>query len=559
MRLLLFVVALASAQFLIAPTEAFGQMQHGQTPATRRPATLVRGLTGHTHPIRTSSPEAQRFFDQGMVLLFGFNHEEAIRSFERAAQLDPQAAMPLWGIALALGPNINLDVDPEREKAAYEAVQKALALSAPGNPNAAPEHERDYIVTLAHRYSIAPGADLRRLAENYAQAMRQLSQRYPDDLDAAVLFAESLMDLRPWRLWTLDGRPAEGTMEIVAVLESVLRREPNHIGANHYYIHAVEASPDPQRALPSARRLETLVPAAGHLVHMPAHIYMRTGEYSAAVSSNVTAAEVDRAYLRQNGLEQSLYSFMYYSHNIHFIAAAAGMTGRYAEALRSADQLVRHVGPAVAAMPMLEFFLPTRLFVLLRFNRYDDILREPEPGAKLAMANAFWHFARGVAFAGKSQLSPAAIERAAIETIRSQTPAEAEFGAYFNKSQTFLSLAANILDARMAAARGERARAIEFWRHAVDAEDTLNYGEPPEWYYPTRESLGAALLLDGQASLAEAVFRADLEKNPRNPRSLFGLWRSLAAQNKTADADWVRRQFEAAWLGAGVQLRIEDL
>jgi len=536
-----------------------GQTQQAPAPpASRPPAAIVPGLGGHTHPIRTSSAEAQRFFDQGMVLLFGFNHEEAIRSFERASQLDPQAAMPHWGIALALGPNINLDVDPEREKAAYEAVQRALALSAAANLSGAPEQERAYIAALARRYSIAPGADLRKLAEDYAQAMRELSRRYPDDLDAAVLFAESLMDLRPWRLWTLDGRPAEGTEEVISVLESVLRREPRHIAANHYYIHAVEASPDPHRALPSARRLETLVPAAGHLVHMPAHIYMRTGDYRAAVASNVTAAEVDRAYLRQNNLEHSLYSFMYYSHNIHFIASAAGMTGRYAEALRAAEQLVQHVGPAAAEMPMLEFFLPTRLFVLLRFNRFDEILREPAPDAKWVMTTALWHFARGVAYAGKTQLPQASAERAAIETARGQTPAAAEFGAYFNKSHTFFSLAANILDARMAAARGQRAPAIEFWRRAVEAEDTLNYGEPPEWYYPTRESLGAALLQDGKAAEAEAVFRADLERNQRNPRSLFGLWRSLQAQNKTADADWVHRQFEAAWQGADSQLRLED-
>ena len=547
------VLLCALSPLCAAAAPAGGQMQHAPA-AARPPATLVRGLSGHTHPIRTSSAEAQRFFDQGMVLLFGFNHQEAIRSFERASQLDPQAAMPHWGIALALGPNINLDVDPERERAAYEAVQRALALSAQ-----APQQERAYVAALAKRYSIAPGADLRKLAEDYAQAMRELSRSYPDDLDAAVLFAESLMDLRPWRLWTLDGRPAEGTEEIISVLESVLRREPQHIGANHYYIHAVEASPDPERALPSARRLETLVPAAGHLVHMPAHVYMRTGDYRAAVSSNVAAAEADRSYLRQNNLERSLYSFMYYSHNIHFIASAAGMTGRYTEALQAADQLIQHVGPGAAEMPMLEFFLPTRLFVLLRFNRFDEILREPAPDAKWVVTTALWHFARGVAYAGKSQLPQAAAERAAIETARTQTPADAEFGAYFNKSRTFLSLAANILDARMAAARGARAEAVAFWRRAVELEDTLNYGEPPEWYYPTRESLGAALLLDGQAAEAEAVFRADLERNQRNPRSLFGLWRSLAAQDKTADADWVRRQFEAAWQGAGSQLRPEDL
>src|SRR5215831_7549448 len=264
--------------------------------AQPRPPVLMPGLGQHHHTISTKNTEAQSFFDQGLTLVFAFNHEEAARAFRRASELDPQASMAFWGIALALGPCINLtDIDPPHEKAAYEAVQKALSL-APGST----QKERDYIKALATRYSNGPKVDLRKLDAEYANAMRELSMHYPDDLDVATLFAESLMDLHPWKLWSLDGRPTEGTEEIVAVLGSVLRRDPNHLGANHYYIHATEASPHPEWALASARRLETLAPGAGHLVHMPAHSYMRTGDYSAASHSNAAAAEVDRVYLRES-------------------------------------------------------------------------------------------------------------------------------------------------------------------------------------------------------------------------------------------------------------------
>jgi tetratricopeptide (TPR) repeat protein len=309
--------------------------------AQPKPEVLIAGLGQHHHTISTKSREAQRFFDQGLTLVFAFNHEEAERSFRRAAELDPKSAMLFWGIALALGPCINnSDLDPPHEKAAHEAEQKALSLASE-----ATERERDYIQALAKRYSDDPKVDLRKLDAEYAIAMRELSRRYPDDLDAATLYAESLMDLHPWKLWGLDGRPTEGTEEILAVLESVLRRDPNHLAANHYYIHATEASPHPEWAVASARRLETLAPSAGHLVHMPAHTYMRVGDYSEAAHSNAVAAEVDRKYLGESGTTGSMYDMMYYCHNLHFLAASYSMEGDFAHAKEAADLLAAHVAP----------------------------------------------------------------------------------------------------------------------------------------------------------------------------------------------------------------------
>jgi tetratricopeptide (TPR) repeat protein len=515
---------------------------------------LMPGLGQHHHSISTRSSEAQRFFDQGLTLVFAFNHDEAVRSFRRAAELDPQSAMAYWGIALALGPCINLDVDPPHEKAAYDAVQKAISLSAGGT-----ESERAYIQTLAKRYSADPGVKLRKLDADYAHAMRELSRRYPRDLDAATLYSESLMDLHPWKLWGLDGHPAEGTEEIVAVLESVLRRDPNHLGANHYYIHAVEASPHPEWALASARRMETLAPAAGHLVHMPAHTYFRVGDYPASARSNAIAAETDRVYLRDSGTTGSMYDLMYYAHNLHFLAAANSMAGNFADAKRAAQKLAAHVSDMVASMPAFEVYVPTPMFVLLRFHRWDEVLQLPPPDPRLVMTNAFWHFARGSAAAAKGQIGMAEAERKSLETARKEMPADTEFSFYGNKAQAFLDLASNILDARIATAHADRERAIECWKNAVQIQDGLYYGEPPEWFYPVRESLGAALLLSGQAAQAEAVFRADLEQYPRNPRSLFGLSKSLESQTNTLGTERVRREFEAAWKNADETLELGDL
>jgi tetratricopeptide (TPR) repeat protein len=522
--------------------------------AQSKPPVLLPGLGQHHHTISTKNREAQRFFDQGLTLVFAFNHEEAARAFRRSAELDPQSAMAFWGIALALGPCINLDVDPPHEKTAYEAVQKALLLS-PG----ATETERAYVQALAKRYSSDPKVDLRKLDADYANAMRELSERYPDDLDVATLYAESLMDLHPWKLWSLDGRPTEGTEEILAVLESVLRRDPNHLGANHYYIHATEASPHPEWALASARRLETLAPAAGHLVHMPAHTYMRVGDYSAAAHSNAVGADADRAYLRESGATGSMYDMMYFCHNLHFLAASYSMGGDFAHAKQAADELAAHVAPMLHDMPIAELYAPYPIFVLVRFHRWDEVLKLPPPNPSLSMTTAFWHFARGSAFAAKNQIAMAEAERTVLETARKGTPADLEFSTYSNKAQTFLDLAENILDARIAAAKGDPEQAIKCWKRAVDIEDRLYYGEPPEWFYPVRESLGGALLLNGQAERAEAVFRADLEQYPRNPRSLFGLLKALETQKRSANVEEVRREFEAAWKNTDVPLELGDL
>jgi len=522
--------------------------QH-QHPASKpvKPATLTAGLGKHHHPISTTSPLAQKFFDQGLVLVYSFNHDEAVRSFTRAAELDPKAAMPNWGVALALGPNINSDVDPAREKAAYDALQKALARRA-----AAPPVERAYIDALARRYSDDPKADLKKLAVDYKNAMGELMRAYPDDLDAATLYAEALMDLNPWRLWTSDGHPAEGTEDIVSVLEGVLKRDPQHVGANHYYIHAVEASPHPERALASAQRLETLVPGAGHLVHMPGHIYVRTGDFEAAARTNVVAAEVDRNYIRASQ-SQGMYPLMYYSHNLHFIAYARTEQGLLDEARTAADQLAANVAPAAKEMPMAEPFLGIRYFVLLRFGRWDDMLRAPAPADNAIIVSTLWHYARGVALAGKSDRNGAAAEQAKFEEFRKKVPAETPFGN--NTSANVLALAAATLDARLAS----DADAVERWRAAVRAYDLLSYDEPPAWYYPVRESLGAALYRAGRYAEAETVFREALDANPRGARLLFGLRESLKSQKKDSSLPFVERELQAAWKGAPLQIYRDDI
>jgi tetratricopeptide (TPR) repeat protein len=542
------LLALASV-CLCAITDA----QTPPAPAPK-PAELLPGMGSHRHPIRTSNAEAQKYFDQGVVLLFGFNHEEAYRSFARAAELDPKSPMPHWGMALALGANYN-DPEPEadRLKKARAEVEKAQALSA-----GAPDDERAYVEALSVRYVADPAnADKAKLGRDYAAAMKELSARYPDDLDAATLYAESLMNLSPWKLWTADGKPGENTVEIVAVLESVLKRDPQHPGANHYYIHAVEASREPEKALPSAARLETLVPSAGHLVHMPAHIYMRTGSYVAAERANAIAADVDRTYIRTTGA-QGMYPMMYYNHNVHFESAAACMAGRYVAAKKAADVLFADVLPGVPEMAMLEGFLLQPTFVALRFHKWDEIRQMPDPGPKLPLLRATWLYARGMSAAAAGDVKKAETLREAYAVARDALGSAVMAGPQ-NTAAALFAVASNVLDARIAEAKGDRKTAIASWVKAVAAEDALSYDEPPAWYYPVRESLGAALLADGQATEAEKVFRADLERNPRNGRSLFGLAEALRTQQRTADAAWAQAQFDAAWKDADTAVRLGDL
>ena len=535
---------------LLSLVSVEGRQQHeGHAPAAEKPAALMPGLGTLHHPIATRSAEAQRFFDQGLTLVYGFNHEEAVRAFRRAAALDPASPMPHWGIALALGPNINLDVDPGREQSAYDEGQRARTLAA-----SAPATERAYVDALIKRYSNDPKADLHALAIQYKDAMRDLVKQYPDDLDAATLYAESLMDLNPWQLWSTDGKPAEGTEEIVAMLESVLRRDARHIGANHYYVHAVEASKSPDRALLSARRLETLVPAAGHLVHMPAHIYMRTGNYLGAVTANAKAAAVDRAYIKTRGAG-GVYPSMYYNHNLDFLASAAMMSGQFKQAKQAADLVVANTTPMLAAMPMLEPLGAKTIYVLVRFARWDEILRLPQPDATHPLLKAMSHFGRGIAQAARGNLAEAEQERAAYAAAARTLPPDSDWG--YNKAKDILPIAEAALDGWIARARKDDQPAIAAWRRAVAAEDRTSYDEPPDWFYPTRESLGAALLRARRPTEAAHVFREDLARNPNNGRSLFGLWQAqLAARDPAAAA--TQKQFKAAWSHADTRLRIAD-
>jgi tetratricopeptide (TPR) repeat protein len=522
-----------------------------------KPATLMSGISDLHHPVTTSNPEAQKFFDQGLRLIYAFNHDEAARSFRRAAELDPKMAMAYWGIAEAVGPNYNDPASDERFQRAHEAIEKAVSLSS-----GAPETERDYIQAMAKRFP-APGADRRKAAEDYRDAMRELMNKYPDDLDAATLFAESGMNLHPWGLWMNDGTPREGTEEIVATLESVIKRDPNHLGSVHYYIHAVEASRSPERALAGANRLASLAPAAGHIVHMPAHVYIRTGDYDAAVKTNEKAAAADEAYIKAsaaNGVPPGMYSGMYYSHNLHFIAIAASMKGNFTESKQAADKLAAHVQPMLKEMPMLEGFIAIPTAVLVRFEKWNDILKMPQPDPNLKIVTTFWHYARGMALAGSGNPDEAEKEHAAVVAAKEATPADAIYAPpWNNKAKDILQIADDVLAAKIALARKDTETAIARYRNAVAVQDTLNYGEPPDWYFPVRESLGGALLMAGKASQAEKVFREDLNQNARNPRSLFGLHEALKIQGRDHDAQFVEKQFRDYWDGGALNLKVENL
>jgi tetratricopeptide (TPR) repeat protein len=542
---------LVAALLLTCPV-VFAQHQHmGAAPAAE--VRLMEGLGEFHLPVKTSVPEAQKFFDQGMILVYGFNHDEAARSFRRAAELDPRMAMAQWGLAMALGPNYNeTSIPAERMKAAQEAVQRGLALAAGG-----PAHEREYLEALSKRFSTDSSADQQKLWVAYRDAMAELSRRYPDDVEAATLWADAAMIINAWRLFDGSGNPTAGTDEIISTLEAVMRRAPEHIGAHHLYIHAVEASRTPERGLLSADRLAALSPAAGHLVHMPAHIYMRTGDYERAASSNEWAAKADQAYLERGG-RPGIYTAAYYSHNLHFLAAAYSMEGNYAEALKAARRLEANVSPYLKEMPFFESFMPTGYLISVRFGRWDDVLKTPEPPASAPISNVFWHWARGMALVGTGKTAEA---EAALKTFNAKVAAIApETGYGQNTARAVLKIGEHFLNARLAEARGDRKAAINFLRQAVAAEDALAYDEPPGWYHPlSREALGGALMRDKQYAEAESVFREDLRRNRRNGRSLYGLAESLKARGQEREAELVGREFESAWKKADTRLTITDL
>jgi hypothetical protein len=523
-----------------AASICIGASLSAATPNPHAPEQLISGLGDVHHAVSTKNKEAQQFFDQGLKFVYGFNHDEARRSFQRAAQLDPKLAMAWWGVALTLGPNYNLPVDQEREKAGYDAVQTAVGLES----NAS-EPERAYIDALKVRYSNDPKADLHALDRAYKDAMAKLAARYPDDLDAATLYAESMMNLNPWKLWTPDGKPAEGTEEIVATLESVLARNPNHLGANHYYIHAVEASPHPERALPSAARLEKLAPAEGHLAHMPSHIYARVGDHLASARCNEAAIAADKKFLDQTH-EQGFYRLMYYSHNMHFLAFADCMRGDFAGAKAAADKLVANVSPGVKAVPMLEGFMPTPIIVLVAFERWQDILKLPQPETSLGLTNAVWHSARGIAFANLGKTVEAEKEQKAFRDLIAQLPPDEMYDMLNSRGAVF-KIQDNVLAGVIAQSRHDDNAAVDLLTQAVAAEDALSYSEPPAWYPPVRPILGRLLLAMNRASDAEKVFRDDLGRSRRDARALSGLRDALKAQGRDYEADQIDQQFRSAW------------
>jgi hypothetical protein len=524
------------------------------TGAVQSDIPLLSVLGSLHFPISTKNAEAQKYFDQGMLLYYALNLYDARRSFEHASKIDPAAAMPYWGIALVLGPTYNGGVyaSSANEEAAFAAIQKARKLAARN----ASDRERDYIAALAQRFTDSSQPDLVVLEQNYARNMRDLSQRYPDDPDARTLYAESMMDFRPYHLWTPERKPAENTVEIESALEDVLSKWPNHIGANHYYIHLMEASPHPEKALGSARLLETAAPRAGHLVHMPCHIYMNIGDYAAAVRMGLAATKADDSYLRSTDKNDFAYVVGYAQHNMLLLTRAAGMTGEFAVAYQAAVDLETQAQQHLDDGGGEDAYFVPKILVLARFARWDDILKLPPPNEDLYGVIFFWHYARASALAAKGRVRDAEAERDAMETTYAAIVPSQTFGMLFGDWSSEYNVASYAIDARIFAARGQTREEIERWQAAVKEQDQMEYHEPAGWYYPVRESLGAALLRSGQAVEAEKVFRSDLVKNPHNPRSLFGLARALEAREKSAEAKMVQAEFGSVWKGS--RLRIED-
>jgi tetratricopeptide (TPR) repeat protein len=515
------------------------------SPSTPPPA-LVSNLGSYHRPISSKSKKAQAYFDQGLRLLYAFNHEESQAAFEEAARLDPSCAICFWGAALTLGPNINLPAIPERAEAAWALLLRARAAAPAASPV-----ERALIGALAQRYAHPPPTDpeaQHALDTAYADAMRKVAKRFPQDPDVQTLFAEAMMDTRPWDFWTADGHPQPGTEEIVATLQGVLGAHPEHPGANHYLIHAVEASPHPEQAAASAERLKTLVPGAGHLVHMPSHLYLRTGAYDESSEANRRAIAVDAAVAH----DHPIYG-MYIAHNFQFLWASTLMEGRSAESLQAARDMLQRAPPEMLkGMPGVDYLLAYPVVGLARFGRWKELLLEPLPSADFPTALGLAHAARGLALLRTGNRAGAAKELAELESIRQRTAPDAK--VMMNSAGEVLGIAANMLGAELARADGDWTAAFARFQQAVAAEDALHYDEPPDWGFPVRHQYGAALLAAGQAEAAAAVYRADLVRHPHNGWALFGLAQSLRAQGKTAEAAEAQQAFEEAWKRADVQL-----
>lgn len=515
-------------------------------------APLFDGMGSHHHKITTASADAQRYFDQGLIIDFAFNHAESVRSFKAAQKLDPNCAMCYWGEALALGPNINVTSngvvvmsDDDRVNA-HAAIQKALKLK-----DHASQRERDYIDALATRYNGDLSTSREPLDLAYADSMRALHQKYPDDDDAAALFAESMMNTMPWDYWLDPENPKPLTEEVLTALETVLERSPTHPLAIHLYIHAVEASSNPARAEQAADTLANLVPGAGHLVHMPAHIYWRVGRYNDASEANVKAAAVDEAYIAACNA-QGFYPAAYYPHNIHFLWAASSMEGRSKVAIEAARKVAANVKlEMIEEFPGVEFFQTIPMLTLTQFQHWDEALAEPQPPANLEFSNGIWHYVRATAFANKGQVAEAKAERQKLVPLKDATDVHFLDSIYY-PATSLLAIADELTLGTIAMAQDNVDQAIFHFRAAVDIQDELPYTEPPFWYYPTRHTLGKALLAANRPQEAEANYRKDLEQYPRNGWAVHGLIESLKAQGK--DTTELDKKFAILWAESDVNL-----
>lgn len=508
---------------------------------------LYEGFGGYQRTVTTDSAEAQRWFNQGIQLLYGFNHDEAIRSFRAAAEADPDCAMAWWGVAYARGLHINNpQMGQEQSRLAYEAAQEALARVDGASPI-----ERALIRAVAQRYALPVPEDRRHLDEAYAEAMGRAYRRFPTDADVGALYAESLMNLQPWDMWTPEGEPKHRTTEIVEVLEHTMALDPNHPGANHFYIHAIEASPWPERGTAAAERLQDLVPGSGHLVHMPSHIFIRTGRYADAASANERAIAADEAYFAE-APPPDFYS-LYFLHNVHFLAYASMMEGRYEAALDAARKIERDI-PEDFLRKNVKFadgFMPTTLHVFVRFGKWREILGEPEPDAYRLLSRAEWHYARAVALANLDRVEEAERELARFERV----VARMDDGWYMgnNPASSVVGIARDMAAGEIAYKKGQTDRAFELLRRAIEQEDRLVYDEPPGWMQPVRHALGALLLAEGRAAEAEAVYREDLRRHKNNAWALLGLEQALHAQQRTADAAGLAARVAEAWARADVK------
>lgn len=540
------LIMTASAQL------ALSQPMQGDKLFKAQHAPLFEGMGMHDFEISSEDDLASIFFNQAIALTYGFNHLEANRSYEQVALIDPNSAIAYWGQALVLGPNINAAMDPAAVKPAYEAIQKALSLK-----EFASQKERDLVDALSARYSSDETlSDRTELDAAYAKAMKKVVEKYPNDPNVRTLFAEALMVIHAWDYWESNGRPKEWTPEILDVLETGLEQYPKHAGLIHYYIHAVEASKNPGRALEYAKTLEDLVPGSGHLVHMPSHIYIRTGLYQEGVEANERAILVDEDYVNQCR-RQGLYPLAYVPHNQHFLWAMATLQGNSKKAIMAAEHMASHVDEANMRVPglgTLQHYWVTPLYAYVRFGKWDKIMSTPEPAEDLVYPRAIWHYARGIAYTAEGKTRDARKELKALDKLREDARLNGITVWEINTAVDVLAIASLALEGEIEGKDENYDKAISILKEAVELEDKLNYNEPSDWHYPVRHSLGAILLKAQRISEAREVYEQDLEIFPENGWSLLGLHKSYLLQRNYEEAEGVKARLREAWKWADIDI-----